>query len=97
MIRKLTALFVLGLALSPFTAPFQTCAVPETGSRVLLNENTSGSNIAPLVTQEGRLTMALPIGVATSDSTPCCPDASLLGLIIPTHRHRSASPTVLRL
>jgi hypothetical protein len=43
MIRKLAALLLLVLILTPFTAPFQTCAPRETSSPVLIEENDPAS------------------------------------------------------
>ena len=96
MLKNLFALVFLALAVSPFTAPFQTCA--EASASVvapLNNENDPGSLVSPLVTKAGRLAVASPAGLGVSYFVPL---ASLTPFIPPTShiRHDSIRPTVLR-
>jgi hypothetical protein len=98
MLKNLFALVFLALAVSPFTAPFQTCA--EVSAAVvapLNNANDPGSLVSPLVTKVGRLTVAVapPAGLGVSYLVPL---ASLTPFIPPTShiRHDSIRPTVLR-
>jgi hypothetical protein len=98
MFKNLFALVFLALAVSPFTAPFQTCA-DATAAAVapLNNDKDPGSLVSPLVTKAGRLTVAaaLPAALGVSYSVPL---ASLTPFIPPTNhiRHDSIGPTVLR-
>lgn len=98
MLKNLCALVFLTLAISPFTAPFQTCA--EAIAAVvapLNNENDPGSLVSPLVTKAGRLTVAVapPAGLGVSYFIPL---ASLTPFIPATShiRRDSIRPTVLR-
>lgn len=98
MLKNLFALVFLALAVSPFTAPFQTCT-EATAAVVapLNNENDPGSLVSPLVTKAGRLTVAVapPASLGVSYLVPL---ASLTPFIPPTShiRHDSIRPTVLR-
>ena len=75
MLKNLFALVFLALAVSPFTAPFQTCA-EATAAVVapLNNENDPGSLVSPLVTKAGRLTVAVapPAGLGVSYFGSAC-------------------------
>jgi len=98
MLKNLLALVFLALAVSPFTAPFQTCAEATAAVVAPLdNENDLGSLVSPLVTKAGRLTIAVapPAGLGVSYFIPL---ASLTLFIPPTShtRHDSFRPTVLR-
>jgi hypothetical protein len=96
MLNNLCALVFLALAVSPFTAPFQTC---EASKAVVVapinNENDPGSLVAPLVTQAGRVTVAPPARLTISNFVPV---AHLTPFIPPASRirHDSIRPTVLR-
>lgn len=98
MLKNLCALVFLALAVSPFTAPFQTCA--EAKAAVVApfnNENEPGSLVSPLVTTAGRLTVAVapPAGLSVSYFVPL----ALLTPFIPLTcriRQDSSRPTVLR-
>ena len=99
MLKDLFALvFLAALAVSPFTAPFQTCT-EATAAVVapLNNENDPGSLVSPLVTKAGCLTVAVapPAGLGVSYLVPF---ASLTPFIPPTSHilHDSIRPTVLR-
>jgi len=98
MLKNLFALVFLALAVSPFTAPFQTCA--EASAAVVApvnNENDPGSLVSPLVTKAGRLTVAVapPPGFGVSNLGPL---ALFTPFILPTShiRQESIRPTVLR-
>lgn len=98
MLKDLCALVFLALAVSPFTAPFQTCG--EANAAVVApinNENDPGSLVSPLVMKAGRLTVAIasPGGLGVSHFVPL---ALLTPFIPPTShtRHDSIRPTVLR-
>jgi hypothetical protein len=98
MLKNLFALVFLALAVSPFTAPFQTYA--EAGAAVvapLNNENDRGSLVSPLVTKAGRLTVGVapPSGFGVSYLPPL---ALFTPFIVPTSQihHESIRPTVLR-
>jgi hypothetical protein len=98
MLKKLCALVFLALAISPFTAPFQTC--DEAGATVVgpvHSENDNGSLVPPLVTKAGRLTVAVapPAGLDVSYFGPV---AWLTRFISPrSHIHRdSILLTILR-
>lgn len=98
MLKNLFALVFLALAVSPFTAPFQTCAEATATLVVPLNnENDPGSLASPLVTKEGRLTVAVapPVGLGVSYFGP---RALFTPFILPTShiRHDSIRQTVLR-
>jgi hypothetical protein len=98
MLKNLCALVFLALAVSPFTAPFQTCAEARATVVAPLNsENDPGSLVSPLVTKAGRLTVAVapPAGLAVSYFVPL---ALFTALIPPTShiRHDSIRPAVLR-
>jgi hypothetical protein len=98
MLKNLFAIVFLALAVSPLTAPFQTCAEATAAVVAPLNiENDPGSLISPLVTKVGRLTVAVapPAGLGVSYFTPF---ASLTPFFPPTShtRHASIRPTVLR-
>ena len=98
MLKKVCALVFLVLAVSPFTAPFQTCA-DATAAVVapLNNESDPGSLVSPLVTKAGRLTVAVapPAGLGVSYFVPL---ASLTPFTPPTSHTRNDSirPAVLR-
>jgi hypothetical protein len=99
MLKDLCALVFLALAVSPFTAPFQTCAEAKaTVAAPLNNENDPGSLVPPLVTKAGRLTVAVapPGGLGVSYFVSL---ALLTPFIPPTShiRHDSIRPTVLRI
>jgi hypothetical protein len=99
MLKNLFALVFLALAVSPFTAPFQTCAdVTAAVVAPITGENDPGSLVSPLVTKTGRLTVvvAAPAGFGVSFFVPL---ASLTPFIPSTShiRHDSIRPTVLRL
>jgi hypothetical protein len=99
MLKKLLALAVLALALSPFTAPFRTCDPSQISSVVLIDENESGSLVAPLVTECGRLKIATTVGtliVAPLIAQP--PDTFITQSIARMNGsgERSIAPTVLR-
>ena len=71
MLKNLCALVLLGLAVSPFTAPFQTCyEASQAIVAPLTNEDDPGSLVGPLLTQAGRLTVALPTGLSISHFVP---------------------------
>jgi hypothetical protein len=98
MLKNLFALVFLALAVSPFTAPFQTCADATAAVVAPLNNgNDPGSLISPLVTKPGRLTVAVapPAGIGVSYFIPL---ASPTPFIPPTShtRHDSIRPTVRR-
>ena len=98
MLKNLFALVFLALAVSPFTAPFQTCAEAKaTVVAPLTNENDPGSLVSPLITKAGRLTVAVapPAGLGASYFVPL---ASLTPFIPPTSHTRlgSARRTVLQ-
>jgi hypothetical protein len=98
MLKNLCALVFLTLAVSPFTAPFQTCADATAAVVAPLNDETDpGSLVSPLVTKAGRLTVAVapPAGLGVSYFVPL---ASFTPFIPPTShtRHDSIQPTVLR-
>jgi hypothetical protein len=98
MLKNLFALVFLALAVSPFNAPFQTCAeVTAAIVAPLNNENDPGSLVSPLVTRAGRLTITIapPAGLGVSYFVPL---ESLNAFIPPiSHiRHDSIRPTVLR-
>lgn len=98
MLKNFFALVFLGLAVSPFTAPFQTCAeATATVVAPLNNENDPGSLISPLVTKAGRLTVAVPAPAALGVSYPV-PLALFTPFTPPTShiRHDAIRPTVLR-
>jgi hypothetical protein len=60
MLQNLCALVFLALAVSPFTAPFQTCdAAKAAVAGPVSYENDPGSLVAPLVTKPGCLTVAV--------------------------------------
>ena len=98
MLKNPCAFVFLVLAVSPFTAPFQTCA--DTTAAVvapLNNENDPGSLVPPLVTKAGRLTVAVapPAGLGVSYRVP---PALFTPSLPPTShiRHDSIRQTVLR-
>lgn len=96
MLRNLCALVFLALAVSPFTAPFQTWdEAKATVVAPLNNEDDPGSLVAPLVTKASRLTVAPPAGLVISYFVPI---ACLTPFIPPTSHTRrdSIRPTVLR-
>lgn len=98
MLKNLCTLVLLALAVSPFTAPFQTCAETKTAVvGALNNENDPGSIVSPLVTETGRLTVAVapPVGLGVSYFVPL---ALFTPFIPPTSHVRDDSirPTVLR-
>jgi hypothetical protein len=98
MLKKLCVLVFLALAISPFTAPFQTCDEARATVVVPLNsENDSGSLVSPLVTKAGRLTVGVapPAGFDVSYFVPV---ALLTQLISPTsHIHLDSNLlTILR-
>src|SRR5688572_29201847 len=97
MLKNLFALAFLALAVSPFTAPFQTCADVTAVVTPLNSENDPGSLISPLVTKAGRLTVAVPAPGALGVSCPR-PLALFTPFIPPTShvRHDAIRPTVLR-
>jgi hypothetical protein len=99
MFKKLATLFLVALAVSPFTAPFQTYDPPQILSPVLIDENNPGSLIAPLATDAGRLKIALPVGFGGSGLSALCPVALLMSSIaLPSAiSDRSNLSTVLRL
>jgi hypothetical protein len=73
MLKNLFALVFLALAVSPFTAPFQTCAEATAAVVAPLDiENDPGSLVSPLVTKAGRLTVAVapPAGLGVSYFVP---------------------------
>jgi hypothetical protein len=98
MLKNFFALVLLALAVSPFTAPFQTCAGANTAVVALLNnENDAGSLVSPLVTKAGRVTVAVaqPAGLDVSYLVPL----ASITLFIPNTscvRRDSIQPTVLR-
>jgi hypothetical protein len=97
MPRHLFALVLIGLTLSPFTAPFQTVTGRlDVAVAPLDNEDHPGSLIGPLVTQAGRLTIVPPTGVTISLVPPV---AHLTPVLILASRvsHDLTRPTVLRL
>lgn len=96
MLKNICAFVLLGLAMSPFTAPFQTFydAKP-TIVAPLTNEDDPGSLVGPLVTKAGRLTAALPSPLVISYFVPV---GFLAPLVPPTNHSRlvSIELTVLR-
>ena len=98
MLRNLCALALLVLAVSPFTAPFQTCGdVTAATVAPINNENDPGSLVSPLVTKTGRLTVAVarPTRLGVSYFVPL---ALFPPFVRPTShtRHESIRPAVLR-
>lgn len=98
MLKNLFAIVFLTLAVSPFTAPFQTCAEATAAVVAPLNNETDpGSLVSPLVTKVGRLTVAVApsAGLGVSYFIPL---ASLTPFFPPTShtRHDSIRTTVLR-
>lgn len=87
MLKDLGALVFLALAISPFTAPFQTC--DDAGATVIAplnSENDPGSLVAPLVTKPGRLTVTVapPAGLDVSCFVPLACSAVHLATFAPT-------------
>jgi hypothetical protein len=65
MLHKLCTLFLVALALSPFTAPFQTYSPTEMACPIPEDEKSSGTSVASLATDSGRLKIAAPVGIIT--------------------------------
>jgi hypothetical protein len=95
MLKHALALVFLVLAISPFTAPFQTFTAPQPLA-VVTHDNGSGSVVAPLITKTGRLTIAPPTGLVISFVVPTRFVA--IPFTATAHaRHDAARPRVLRL
>lgn len=90
MLRKLCAAFMLVLAVSPFTAPFQTwvaCSgAAEDANRTPIvaptheatsDANDAGSLIAPVETRQGHLLLHLPAASAFSTAATAVRAAAL--------------------
>jgi hypothetical protein len=99
MLKKLCALVLLALALSPFTAPFSTFDSPKTSSPVLIHEHNPGSVIAPLITETGRLKIAPIVGTLVISYFLADPriisSAQLISPAVPVSR-RSTLSAILR-
>lgn len=98
MLKNLATLVFLAFAISPFTAPFQTCDQARATVVAPLNsENDPGSLVSPLVTKAGRLTAAAapPVGLDVSYVVPV---AWLPPFTLPTRHNRNGSIrlTILR-
>jgi hypothetical protein len=96
MLRNLCALVFLALAVSPFTAPFQTYDDAEASITAPFNNgHDPGSLVAPMATKAGRLRVAPPTALAVSHFVPV---ALLTPFIQPATdiRGESIRPTVLR-
>jgi hypothetical protein len=80
MLKKLCAVSLLVLALSPFTAPFQTCDFGDslggsTGDDALVlaqasDSDGAGTVVPPLTTETGRLGLAPVPGISTVVAAP---------------------------
>ena len=97
VLKSFCALLFLVLTASPYTAPFQTCNESAASSVSVVEETDPGSVVAPLVTERGQLTLALPTVVLTL--LPFDNTGILAGPIPLTYQphHDSTSQTVLRL
>ena len=96
MLKNLVAVVFLVLAVSPFTAPFQTFNETRETVAPPLNENDPGSLVGPLVTKASRVTIAPPTGSVN----PYFASVSFLTPFIPLTRpvrHDAFRPAVLRL
>ncbi len=86
MLNKLCAFAFLVLAVSPFTAPFQTCADPiPVVVGPISNEDAPGSLVSPLITTAGHLTVAVVVPARIGVSS-CVPPA-LFTLFNPSTSH----------
>jgi len=95
---RLAAIFIVALAVSPFTAPFQTYDPSPTTLHVPIEDDTP-SVVAPLRTEAGRLTLVVPAALGTSCVVAA--PAATLGRVRIARRcdsgDRSASVIVLRI
>jgi hypothetical protein len=94
---KLFTIFLLALAGSPYTAPFQTYSPSPTDPPALIDDSP-GSVIAPLTTDAGRLTIALPSEPATTQPVSLSVGGSASVLIADNCNvcYRSIFATILR-
>ena len=97
MIRYFFAIIVLLLALSPFTAPFQTCDARQAIAVAAINhDDDPGSLVAPLVPKTRHTLIAPPALISEGYPTLCVPPAPLSALAngVP---HQLLRPTILRI
>jgi hypothetical protein len=72
VVRHLFAVIVLLLAMSPFTAPFQTCDIGQpVAIAVTSHDDDAGSIVAPLVSKAPHLLIAPPAPIYWSKTHPC--------------------------
>ena len=97
MLRDLFAVVVLLLAMSPFTAPFQTCDPGHAIAVTAVNhDDDPGSLVAPVVPKAPHMLIAPPALISGAQQGLC---ASLvrLGPVANGFQHLPLRPTILRI
>lgn len=97
MLRDLFAIFVLSLAMSPFTAPFQTCDAGRAIAVAAVNhDDDPGSLVAPLVPKAPHLLIVPPAPISSAHQELRAPLVAL-GPVANGFQHPPLRPTILRI
>jgi hypothetical protein len=97
VLRDLFAVVVLLLAMSPFTAPFQTCDAGEAIAIAAVNhDDDPGSLVAPLVPKAPHILIAPPAPISEVHQGLCAPLVPS-GAFSNRVQHPPLRPTILRI